>query len=252
MDGHDVRERWHELSNRDVGEIERDLDRTRSDLRDTLDALEHKLSRQRLLDLTLGRVREHGGEFASNLGHSMKSNPVPTLLTSIGLAWMMMSERSSANGGHDGDVDTDGHGIGDRLNDARERARQLRGEAREKMEHSRESVAHASEFTRRQLSRGRSTASHLLHEQPLVLGAIGVAVGALLGAALPATTEEDRLLGNARDRTLDKVKAAGSERYEEVRHRIGEVAQQAKAELQEGGQRRQAHERPRQEGEPPF
>jgi hypothetical protein len=50
-----------------------------------------------------------------------------------------------------------------------------------------------------------------LHEQPLVLGAVGLAVGAAIGAALPATETEDEWLGETRDRVKDRAAEAGAE-----------------------------------------
>ena len=47
-----------------------------------------------------------------------------------------------------------------------------------------------------------------LHEQPLVLGALGLAAGAAIGAALPATEKEDEWLGDSRDR-LDGARQGG-------------------------------------------
>ncbi len=41
--------------------------------------------------------------------------------------------------------------------------------------------------------------SEIIEQQPLVLGAIGLAVGALVGAMLPRTRMEDEYLGEARD-----------------------------------------------------
>src|SRR5690606_19095951 len=46
---------------------------------------------------TVDRFRATGGEFAGNLSHSVRDNPLPTLLTSIGLAWLMLGSRR--NGG---------------------------------------------------------------------------------------------------------------------------------------------------------
>ena len=41
-------------------------------------------------------AREHGGEFASNLGATVKNNPMPLILTTVGVSWMMMSSKSGA------------------------------------------------------------------------------------------------------------------------------------------------------------
>ena len=64
-----------------------------------------------------------------------------------------------------------------------------------------------------------------LQDQPLVLGAFGLAVGAAIGAALPATATEDEWMGDTRDRLknraerlsreqLEKARAAGQAAYE--------------------------------------
>src|SRR5690606_7487425 len=84
---------WHEDSRKDPDELEREIDETRADVQATLQALERKLSPARLFDRTLGRVREGGGEFVHNLTDQVRRNPMPVILTSIGIAWMMMSGR---------------------------------------------------------------------------------------------------------------------------------------------------------------
>ena len=50
--------------------------------------------------------------------------------------------------------------------------------------------------------RARQGFFNTLEEQPLVLGAIGIAVGAALGAALPATEREDEMMGETRDQLM--------------------------------------------------
>jgi hypothetical protein len=68
----------------------------------------------------------------------------------------------------------------------------------------------------------------LLSEQPLLLGALGIAVGAAIGAALPSTEQEDRLFGSARDKALSEVKQRGTETYEQVRDKVNTVGEEAK------------------------
>ena len=75
----------------------------------------------------------------------------------------------------------------------------------------------------------KSKLSHLLDEQPLILGAIGLAVGAAIGAALPMTQAEDNLMGSTAHRLrdtasdaarheIDGLRAAASEAVDNVRH----------------------------------
>jgi hypothetical protein len=56
-----------------------------------------------------------------------------------------------------------------------------------------------------------------LHEQPLVLGAVGLAVGAAIGAGLPATETEDQWMGETRDQLKDRAQRLPREQLEKAR-----------------------------------
>src|SRR6187551_70040 len=88
------REDLDQLNDREPLAIEREIDATRADMRATLEALERRFSFDRLVDLTVGRVRGRGGEFAGNLTDAATRNPVPLLLTAVGVGWMMLANRS--------------------------------------------------------------------------------------------------------------------------------------------------------------
>ena len=76
---------------KDPATLEREIDQTRANMDRTLGALERKFSPGQLLDQAMEFARENGGEFANNLGRSVKENPVPALLTAVGIAWMAAS-----------------------------------------------------------------------------------------------------------------------------------------------------------------
>ena len=76
---------------KDPATLEREIDQTRANMDRTLGALERKFSPGQLLDQAMEFARENGGEFANNLGRSVKENPVPALLTAVGIAWMVAS-----------------------------------------------------------------------------------------------------------------------------------------------------------------
>jgi ElaB/YqjD/DUF883 family membrane-anchored ribosome-binding protein len=54
----------------------------------------------------------------------------------------------------------------------------------------------------------------LLQEQPIIAGALGLAIGAAIGPMLPSAVHEDRLLGPARDKAISQIKERGAEAYE--------------------------------------
>ncbi|MES2711423.1 MAG: DUF3618 domain-containing protein [Pseudomonadota bacterium] len=73
----------------------------------------------------------------------------------------------------------------------------------------------------------------LAEEQPLLLGLLGVALGAAVGAALPRTRTEDRLLGETRDTVVNRIAEVSGDALEEVRTVAGEQIEQVKGALAE-------------------
>ena len=75
----------------------------------------------------------------------------------------------------------------------------------------------------------------LVREQPLVLGAIGLAVGAAVGALLPGTEAEDRLMGETRDDLTERARATAEEGYQRAKETAGEHLEGAKDRLDRSG-----------------
>jgi ElaB/YqjD/DUF883 family membrane-anchored ribosome-binding protein len=114
---------------------------------------------------------------------------------------------------------------GQRVKSAAERTRQKLAGTKETMSAG---LRRTSGTAQVQTQRVREGFNSLLSEQPLLLGALGIAVGAAIGAALPATEQEDRLFGSARDKTLSEIKQRGAESYEQVRDKVNAVGEEAK------------------------
>jgi hypothetical protein len=178
-------------------EILAEIHRTRDEMDHTLQAIEHRLTPGQLVDQGLDYLKNSGArEYVNNLSSSVKTHPLPATLTGIGIAWLMAvgnrqpAQPSSYN---------TGPGIGERMQSAKERASQIGSSARQ------------------QLDRARGGWDSMLNEHPLALGAIGVAIGAVVAAMAPRTEKEDRLMGQARDGMLDKAKQAGTEKLEQMK-----------------------------------
>ncbi len=292
----------------DPRELEERANHQRSEINRTLSQIESQFSPSQMIDQAMGLFKDNGGEMANNLGRTVRDNPVPLLLTGVGLAWMAMSsQNASRSRGYPRDhydyrddgyaryddhdyrsydtrdfrdqdlyrgnraaypVDADDHSRGQGIGDARsaytsdslqsgvagedpnesslmDKARHAGNEALDSMADARDkakamgqdaldSVADArdeAEYRYRQEAhrarhaardwrdraggqmqdfRGtmRSTtedASRFMREQPLVVGAAGIALGALIGALLPPTRVEDRLAGQRSDAITDEV-----------------------------------------------
>ena len=84
-----------------AAEIEHEVQQSRAEVEQTLDAIQARLSPGQLLDQAVGYFREgRGVEFARNLGDSITQNPIPLALVGVGLAWIMLGGQRSARNGN--------------------------------------------------------------------------------------------------------------------------------------------------------
>ena len=93
--------------------------------------------------------------------------------------------------------------------------------------------ARMSDVTRRsqaQVERAKDRFGQMLDEQPLVMGAVGLAVGAALGAVIPNTRRENEMMGSTRDDLLDRAKETAREQAETLKQSAQRVADTAKEE----------------------
>ena len=86
---------------RSAAEIEREVDRERERVSDTIEALQSKVSMQNVVDQVASAVSEHGGEVSRNIGRALRDNPLPAILTGVGLAWLMASSGSRPSRQHE-------------------------------------------------------------------------------------------------------------------------------------------------------
>jgi Protein of unknown function (DUF3618) len=74
-----------------ASEIEEDIARTRGDLSETLDALEHKLAPRQLLEKGVDMLRDSMDGNWSQVTETIRANPVPLALIGAGLGWLLLS-----------------------------------------------------------------------------------------------------------------------------------------------------------------
>jgi hypothetical protein len=256
-------------------EVQREVQQSRAELEDTLEAIQERLSPGQMFEQVVDYMRSsNGSDFLRNLGTMVRDNPVPVALVGTGLVWLMLSSSRSARR-EDEDEDEDdlpesygesrygnelsedagqSAGWGDSARatarewtqgarsttrSVRDRARRLGASARDRVSETGEQLRHGARdvgdrasYYGRQVRRGFFDT---LHEQPLVLGALGLAAGAAIGAALPATEREDEWLGDSRDRLKERAKEAGWEQVEKARAAAGAAYSAAREEAERQG-----------------
>ncbi|EHJ93528.1 DUF3618 domain-containing protein [Vreelandella boliviensis] len=291
---------------RNSEEIEKDINQSRERLDTTLNEIEERFSPQQLLNTSYEYLR-HGGanEFMANLGTTIKQNPLPFLVTTAGLGWMMLSQRQPNRGQHQFASDTDqrfytggqyssntpsntssapgsvgipvhegthpnaamhaqpaGAGGTEHSSDGQGRMSEMSHKAKDSAQHlgqkakqtaqqwgdkahhlgdnMRDSTSHLQHgahdnlHTMGQRARqAESQASDFIQEHPLVVGALGFALGAALGGIFPATKKEDEYMGEYRDRVLHKAAETGQEQMDKAQHSIHEKAESYKGESQQ-------------------
>lgn len=223
-------------SRKNPEELEREIDQKRERIEDLVGALESRLSPGQLFDQALSYTKGHSGEFAHNLGNTLKANPVPAVLTSVGLLWLALGQNRTPAPA------TTGTPLKDKLSGALDSVANSAGQTRDSLnrgshdvrdkvtglgdtvsakasqtgERLSDTAAQAKDTLADQAQQLKGGFDTLLREQPLVVGALGIALGALLGAALPRTQAEDRTLGKHSDKLTAKAKKVASSGYEQV------------------------------------
>lgn len=226
-----------------IQDIEREIDRDRSHFSATLSALESKLSPGQLVDQALGYAKRNGGDFSDNLVKSVANNPIPTILTGIGMAWMALNQNSSQSGSYPPSR-SNGAGLSEKMSQAKDRAKgyedqlsnsahQAGDRAHDMANEARHSAQEIGARGREQWQRTSQQAVSFFENNPLAIGAAAVAIGSLIGAALPLTSREKELLGQKGEEMVDEVQAKAETAKDKATEAGKAAAQAAKEQAQE-------------------
>ena len=86
--------------------------------------------------------------------------------------------------------------------------------------------------TMRRARRAKGGFQQMLHENPMAVGAIAVALGTAIGIAAPGTEKERELMGEMRDNFMEKAQTFAQEKLDQVAGVAQETLATAKDELQ--------------------
>jgi hypothetical protein len=239
-------------------QIRADINRTRSNMSETVDAIQDRLSPSNIASNAAETVRNAASETARQVADSdsvqyVRSNPIPSAMVAIGvggLAWMLFGRsesprryrRQPARGrGSWRRPDYDWSDYEDRIYSADRSQRYEPGTGysarsgsygdryRSGAETGRDlagkagGMADDAQRRARQVTRrARSGMQRTWDTSPLLVGAAALVAGAIIGAAVPETERENEWLGETRDEMVESVQ-------ESVRETVGKVQDAASA-----------------------
>ena len=153
-----------------------------------------------------------------------------------GIMQRMVSKAGDARSSIKETASSAGQRISETASSVTGRVQQAGQSARHRLQETASSAqARMSQVGRRsqaQVERAKDRFSEVIDEQPFVLGAVGLAIGAVLGAVLPSTRRENEMMGNVRDDLLHRAKDTAREQADTLKQSAQRVAQTAKKEAE--------------------
>ncbi len=253
------------MARRSSQEIQSDLRDIRGEIHSTLQALGNQLQPGQLLHQAWEALRggTGTGRFFKNLSRSVEENPIPVVLIGAGFGYLIYSDSRQRRQGYlvegkpEGTEESESAGgrARDRARDASNRLRGMkegaqdkahrfragahdlgenvrgklqatRTKARDMSSHTQEEWRHMSARARQAGERGRD----LVHEQPLILAGLGLALGAAAAALTPMSRKEHELLGTKGQELKAQARHAAHEASDKAKAIGSEALQSAKAE----------------------
>jgi hypothetical protein len=209
-------------------------------------------------------ISERGSDFIRDLGESARKNPVSAALIGMGILWLFTGNRPVERAGEiirrtgfDRIPDFAGNAIESARSTFRSGADSL-GEqvasgndalwgagagaldsaarfGREQMDTAAEYARSIPDSATNVLDRARANLADLFEAQPLALGAIGLAIGAGIAAALPTSEAEINYMGEASDAVRAKAVDFAAEQTDRATEVAGDVLEAVTEEAHKQG-----------------
>jgi ElaB/YqjD/DUF883 family membrane-anchored ribosome-binding protein len=159
------------------------------------------------------------------------SHPVPTALTAMGLTWLAFAGGRGEPGQYEADPRRRSYGrqpdtrmgstLADSASDVASRAQEY---AEDVTSRAQEYANEAGVAVRRKSRQAQNGLARMLNENPLLVGAAALAVGAAIGASIPETEQENEWLGEARDSLMEQAEEAAGNAATVVKEAAADMA----------------------------
>ncbi len=186
-------------------------------------------------------MAEKGSDFINDLGDAARRNPVSAALIGMGIIWLFAGERAGVGPGAliertgmdrlpdaaKGTFQTAREGIASVTNAAVDAAREAGSAGIETATRMGSDYAKSLPDSLNLLDNVRGNLTDLFKAQPLALGAIGLAIGAGMAAALPHTEIEKSYLGETSESLKSRAAEIAGEQIEKATTIASDVVEAA-------------------------
>jgi hypothetical protein len=184
----------------------------------------------------MGDAAERAGHLMGNAGHTtraagsgfmdvVRNNPVPAAIAAVSLGWLFMNRDTDDGSYYAGSYrDYERH-----LKDFEQRRGTYPGDesSREGVRGMLDRAGDLGDDAGQQVRRARGQIDRWMDEAPLAVGAVALGLGAAAGLAAPSTRQEGQLMGDMRERFMDKVQEVAQDAQTKVQRVVGEVQETA-------------------------
>jgi len=210
------------MNGKSSAELERDAEVARANVAETADAIRSKMTPGQLIDEFTGMFSGGDGQAAmSTLKDQIRDNPLPLTLVGAGLAWLMLGQGGSPNRSYMKPEKAAGLGFAERntevsgdenpnegfLSSLSDTGSDAISEAGGVFSATKEAVANTGTRTadaakyvegeaRAIAGKTKTATLDIFEQEPLIVAALGMAVGTAIGVLLPRSSLEDEHLGS--------------------------------------------------------
>ena len=190
-------------------------------------------------------VTEKSSDFIKDLGDAARRNPISAALIGMGLVWLFAGGKSAAARGdilQRTGLDRFPDAAKNTMNAAQDRLASAADAVRETGSDGIETATRMASEYAKSLSDSvdvfgnvRDNLTDLFKAQPLALGAIGLAIGAGIAAALPATEIENSYLGETSETLKSKAAEIAGDQIEKASSLATDVVETVAEEARKEG-----------------
>ena len=226
-------------------ELRQEIQQIRDEMNHTIEAIQERVSPQHLMEQAREAVQEmtHGAaadvaknarDTAATAGsaawNTVREHPIPVALAGLGLGWLLTHRPQIQQTGR-------------QVSEVRE---QIAGPMGAVVSHAQETTQQIGSQAAIQVNRAGGALQQAVYDNALAVGAAALAIGAVVGLAVPQTQQEHQLMGPSRDKLVVKAQDTAHEVAERVQTAAQETVQKMEHVAQEA--RDAAHRTAQQEG----